>query len=74
MILLLALFGIIAWRVQASGVTAVDTYAREMVKGLQTESSITFFTYFTKLGSAIGVITTLIISLLVFGKNVIMLL
>lgn len=74
MILLLALFGIIAWRVQASGVTAVDTYVREMVKGLQTESSITFFTYFTKLGSAIGVITTLIISLLVFGKNVIMLL
>ncbi|WP_128855417.1 phosphatase PAP2 family protein [Bacillus sp. CDB3] len=69
MILLLALFGIIAWRVQASGVTAVDTYVREMVKGLQTESSITFFTYFTKLGSAIGVITTLIISLLVFWKK-----
>ncbi len=69
MILLLALFGIIAWRVQASGVTAVDTYVREMVKGLQTEISITFFTYFTKLGSAIGVITTLIISLLVFWKK-----
>ncbi|MDM5238168.1 phosphatase PAP2 family protein [Bacillus cereus] len=68
-VLLLALFGIIAWRVQASGVTAVDTYVREMVKGLQTESSITFFTYFTKLGSAIGVITTLIISLLVFWKK-----
>ncbi|PFK04459.1 phosphoesterase [Bacillus cereus] len=69
MILLLTLFGIIAWRVQASGVTAVDTYVREMVKGLQTEISITFFTYFTKLGSAIGVITTLIISLLVFWKK-----
>ncbi|MED0958862.1 phosphatase PAP2 family protein [Bacillus paramycoides] len=69
MILLLALFGIIAWRVQASGVTAVDTYVRGMVKGLQTESSLTFFTYVTKLGSAIGVITTLIISLLVFWKK-----
>ncbi|MBE5105644.1 phosphatase PAP2 family protein [Bacillus thuringiensis] len=69
MILLLALFGIITWRVQASGVTAVDTYVRGMVKGLQTESSLTFFTYFTKLGSAIGVITTLIISLLVFWKK-----
>lgn len=69
MILLLALFGIIVWRVQASGVTAVDTYVRGMIKGLQTESSLTFFSYFTKLGSAIGVITTLIISLLVFWKK-----
>ncbi|WP_141538058.1 phosphatase PAP2 family protein [Bacillus cereus] len=69
MILLLAIFGIIVWRVQASGVTAMDIYVRGMIKGLQTESSLTFFSYFTKLGSAIGVITTLIISLLVFWKK-----
>lgn len=73
-ILLFVLFSIIAWRVYVGGVTMMDTYVRDMVKGLQTESSLTFFSYFTKLGYAIGVITTLIISLLVFGKSVIMLL
>lgn len=69
MSLLLAFFGSIAWRVQVSGVTAVDTYVRGMVKGLQTESSLTFFTYVTKLGSAIGIVTILIISLLVFWRK-----
>ncbi|MGQ0422211.1 phosphatase PAP2 family protein, partial [Bacillus sp. HC-Mk] len=37
--------------------------------GLQTESSLTFFSYFTKLGSAIGIVATLVISLLVFWKK-----
>ena len=32
------------------------------------------FSHYTKLGSAIGIVTVLIISLLVFGENVIMLL
>lgn len=68
--LLFAVFGIVAWRVHAGGVTVMDTYVRGLVKGLQTESSLTFFSHYTKLGSAIGIVTTLVISLLVFGENV----
>ncbi|PGB01704.1 phosphoesterase [Bacillus toyonensis] len=68
-ILLLTVFSIIAWRVHAGGVTVMDTYVRGLVKGLQTESSLTFFSYFTKLGSAIGIVTILIISLLVFWQK-----
>ena len=41
--LLLAVFGIVAWRVHAGGVTVMDTYVRGLVKGLQTEGSLTFF-------------------------------
>ena len=67
--LLFAVFGIVAWRVHAGGVTVMDTYVRGLVKGLQTESSLTFFSYFTKLGSAIGIVATLVISLLVFWKK-----
>ncbi|EJR60433.1 hypothetical protein IIO_03792 [Bacillus cereus VD115] len=68
-ILLLTVFSIIAWRVHEGGVTVMDTYVRGLVKGLQTESSLTFFSYFTKLGSAIGIVTILIISLLVFWQK-----
>ncbi|ARO61357.1 Phosphatidylglycerophosphatase B [Bacillus cereus] len=67
--LLFAVFGIVTWRVHAGGVTVMDTYVRGLVRGLQTESSLTFFSYFTKLGSAIGIVATLVISLLVFGKK-----
>ncbi|WP_144524152.1 phosphatase PAP2 family protein [Bacillus thuringiensis] len=67
--LLFAVFSIVAWRVHAGGVTVMDTYVRRLVKGLQTESSLTFFSYFTKLGSAIGIAATLVISLLVFWKQ-----
>ena len=67
--LLFAVFGIVAWRVHAGGVTVMDTYVRGVVKGLQTESSLTFFSHYTKLGSAIGIVTVLIISLLVFWKK-----
>ncbi len=41
--LLFAVFGIVAWRVHAGGVTVMDTYVRGLVRGLQTESSLTFF-------------------------------
>ncbi|MGE7882283.1 phosphatase PAP2 family protein [Bacillus sp. NPDC094077] len=68
-VLLLAVFGIIAWRVHVGGVTMMDIYVRGLVNGLQTENSLTFFSYFTKMGSAIGVVTTLVISLLVFWKK-----
>ena len=67
--LLFAVFGIVAWRVHAGGVTVMDTYVRGLVKGLQTESSLTFFSHYTKLGSAIGIATTLVISLLVFWRK-----
>ncbi|MGN5648104.1 phosphatase PAP2 family protein [Bacillus sp. Brlt_9] len=67
--LLLAVFGIVAWRVHAGGVTVMDTYVRALVKGLQTEDSLTFFSHYTKLGSAIGIVTTLVISLLVFWRK-----
>ncbi|MDA2243468.1 phosphatase PAP2 family protein [Bacillus cereus] len=67
--LLFAVFGIVAWRVHAGGVTVMDTYVRGLVRGLQTESFLTFFSYFTKLGSAIGIVATLVISLLVFWKK-----
>ncbi|EML6320426.1 phosphatase PAP2 family protein [Bacillus cereus] len=67
--LLFAVFGIVAWRVHAGGVTVMDTYVRGLVRGLQTESSLIFFSYFTKLGSAIGIVATLVISLLVFWKK-----
>ncbi len=40
--LLFAVFGIVAWRVHAGGVTVMDTYVRGLVRGLQTESSLTF--------------------------------
>ncbi|CUB09412.1 phosphatidylglycerophosphatase B [Bacillus cereus] len=67
--LLFAVFGIVAWRVHAGGVTVMDTYVRGVVKGLQTESSLAFFSHYTKLGSAIGIVTVLIISLLVFWRK-----
>ena len=67
--LLFAVFGIVAWRVHAGGVTVMDTYVRGVVKGLQTESSLTFSHTIQKLGSAIGIVTVLIISLLVFGET-----
>lgn len=67
--LLFAVFGIVAWRVHAGGVTVMDTYVRGVVKGLQTESSLTFFSHYTKLGSAIGIVTVLIISFLVFWRK-----
>ncbi|GAB6471712.1 MULTISPECIES: phosphatase PAP2 family protein [Bacillus cereus group] len=67
--LLLAVFGIVAWRVHAGGVTVMDTYVRGLVKGVQTEESFAFFSHYTKLGSAIGIVTTLIISLLVFWRK-----
>ncbi len=66
--LLFAVFGIVAWRVHAGGVTVMDTYVRGVVKGLQTESSM-YFLHDTKLGSAIGIVTVLIISLLVFWRK-----
>ncbi|HDX9628297.1 TPA: phosphatase PAP2 family protein [Bacillus cereus] len=68
-VLLLAVFGIVAWRVHVGGVTVMDTYVRGLVKGLQTEDSLTFFSHYTKLGSAIGIVTTLVISLLVFWRK-----
>ncbi|MFB6730183.1 phosphatase PAP2 family protein [Bacillus mobilis] len=68
-VLLLAVFGIVAWRVHVGGVTVMDTYIRGLVKGLQTENSLTFFSYYTKVGSAIGIVTTLVISLLVFWRK-----
>ncbi|MED0873553.1 phosphatase PAP2 family protein [Bacillus mobilis] len=68
-VLLLAVFGIVAWRVHVGGVTVMDTYVRGLVKGLQTEDSLTFFSYYTKVGSAIGIVTTLVISLLVFWRK-----
>ena len=67
--LLFAVFGIVAWRVHAGGVTVMDTYVRGLVKGLQTESSLTFFSHYTKLGSAIGIVTVLVISLFVLEKT-----
>ncbi|PFY93896.1 phosphatase PAP2 family protein [Bacillus pseudomycoides] len=68
-LLLFATFALIAWRVQADGITTLDIYVKDLVRGLQTESSFAFFTYFTKMGSAIGIISTLILSLFVFWKK-----
>lgn len=70
--LLFAVFGIVAWRVHAGGVTVMDTYVRGLVKGYKRRFPY-IFSYFTKLGSAIGIVATLVISLLVFGRSVIML-
>ena len=70
--LLFAVFGIVAWRVHAGGVTVMDTYVRGVVKGYKQKVRL-HFSHYTKLGSAIGIVTVLIISLLVFGENVIML-
>ncbi|KMP34951.1 phosphatase PAP2 family protein [Bacillus sp. GX] len=67
--LLFAVFGIVAWRVHAGGVTVMDTYVRGLVKGIQTEESLAFFSHYTKLGSAIGIVITLVISLLVFWRK-----
>ncbi len=69
MILLFAAFALIAWKVQAGGATAIDEYVKGLVRGLQTESSLAFFSYFTKMGSAIGIISTLSLSLLAFWKK-----
>jgi len=68
-ILLFVAFALIAWRIQAGGVTTIDSYVKGLVRGLQTESSLSFFSYFTKLGSAIGIIGTLTLSLFVFWKK-----
>ncbi|MED1304139.1 phosphoesterase [[Bacillus thuringiensis] serovar konkukian] len=66
---LFVLFSIIAWRVHVGDVTVMDTYVRRIVTGLQTESSLIFFSYFTKLGSTIGITITLILSLFMFWKK-----
>ncbi|PEY35672.1 phosphoesterase [Bacillus cereus] len=68
-ILLFIVFALIAWRVQMDGITTIDSYVKGLVRSLQTESSLKFFSYFTKLGSAIGIVTILIISLLIFFKK-----
>ncbi|MEI4622039.1 phosphatase PAP2 family protein [Bacillus pfraonensis] len=68
-ILLFAAFALIAWKVQAGGVTVIDKYVQGLVRGLQTENSLSFFSNFTKLGSAIGIISTLALSLFVFWKK-----
>ncbi|WP_242224660.1 phosphatase PAP2 family protein [Bacillus cereus group sp. BfR-BA-01380] len=67
--LLLCASSIIAWRVHSGGVTTVDMYVKGMVTGLQTESSLTFFRYVTKLGSGIGIVSVLAISLFCFWKK-----
>ncbi|MDH2886646.1 phosphatase PAP2 family protein [Bacillus cytotoxicus] len=69
MVLFCIIFGIVAWRVQANGVTMMDTYVQELVKGLQTDRLLVFFSYFTKMGSAIGITSVLIFSLLIFLKK-----
>ncbi len=57
-------------RVHAGGVTVMDTYVRGLVKGLQTGKFAYIFSHtIQKLGSAIGIVTTLVISLLVFWRK-----
>lgn len=63
------LFSIIAWKVRLGDVVEIDEYVKGMVKGLQTEESLTFFSYFTKFGSEIGIVITVVISMLVFWKK-----
>lgn len=62
-------FSFIAWHVRAGGVIGLDEYVKGMVKGLQTEKSLAFFSYFTKFGSEIGIVVTVVISMLVFWKK-----
>ena len=66
MVLLFIAFVLIAWRVQAGGPTALDEYVKGLVRGLQTESSLSFFAYLTKLGSFVGVFSTVCIAVIVF--------
>ncbi|MDC2864025.1 phosphatase PAP2 family protein [Bacillus sp. BP-3] len=68
-VLLLCAFSIIAWRVHSGGVTTIDEYVKGMVTGLQTESSLTFFRYVTKLGSGSGIVIGLAVSLFLFWKK-----
>lgn len=68
-VLLLCAFSIIAWRVHSGGVTTMDEYVKGMVTGLQTESSLTFFRYVTKLGSGSGIVIVLAVSLFLFWKK-----
>lgn len=68
-VLLLCAFSIIAWRVHFGGVTTIDEYVKGMVAGLQTESSLTFFRYVTKLGSGSGIVIVLVVSLCLFWKK-----
>lgn len=63
------LFCIIAWRVSAGGVIETDEYVKGMVRGLQTEEALSFFFYFTKVGSGVGITSTVIISMIVFWKK-----
>ena len=67
--LLLCAFSIIAWKVRAGGVTTFDAYVKGMVTGLQTESSLTFFRYVTKIGSGSGITIVLAVSLFCFWKK-----
>ncbi|MEI4800579.1 phosphatase PAP2 family protein [Bacillus sp. FJAT-51639] len=68
-VLLLCAFSIITWKIRSGGVTTVDEYVKGMVTGLQTESSLTFFRYVTKLGSGIGIVIVLAVSLFFFLKK-----
>ncbi|WP_369903613.1 phosphatase PAP2 family protein [Bacillus manliponensis] len=63
------IFSFIALHVRAGGVIELDEYVKEMVKGLQTERSIVFFSYFTKFGSAIGIVVAVVIGMLIFWKK-----
>lgn len=68
-VLLLCAFSLIVWRVYSGGVTRIDEYVKGMVTGLQTESSLTFFRYVTKLGSGSGIVSVLAVSLFLFWKK-----
>ncbi|WP_342046712.1 phosphatase PAP2 family protein [Bacillus sp. OTU530] len=67
--LLLIFFSIIVHRIQGGGTLFVDEFMKGRLQALQTKGSLAFFTVMTELGSEIGIISTLIVSLLVLWRK-----
>ncbi len=67
--LLLSFFSIIVSRIQGGNALFVDEFMKDRLQALQSEGSLAFFTVITNMGGEIGIISTLIVSLLLLWRK-----
>lgn len=68
-ILLLSFFSVLVNRIQGGEVLFVDEVLKGRLQGLQSEGSLAFFSIVSEMGSEVGIITTLVVSLLLLWRN-----
>lgn len=67
--LLLSFFSIIVNRIQGGSTLFVDEFMKDRLQALQTEGSLAFFAVITEMGGEIGIISTLVVSLLLLWRK-----